>query len=73
MAAKQPTLLERHRDILLSPRTQQVFVIFLIQVSEHYGLIDAFVAEALRNLVGAILAIGVADKVAEKIGNVRTK
>ncbi len=62
------SIYEKYKAILLSARFHQMVVIFILQTLNHYGVIDAYLANALSALFGVSITIGTVDKAASKMG-----
>lgn len=57
------SVVERYKEILLSPRFHQAFAILVLQALQHYGIIDSYLANAISGLLGVSITIATVDKV----------
>ncbi len=61
--------MERWKQIVSSPRFQQLLLALVLQILGHYNVLDAFVLDAVSVFFVGVAAIGSADKFAEKLAN----
>jgi hypothetical protein len=60
---------KRYLEIIRSPRFHQAFAVFLVQIAQHYGFIDSFVANAISVLLGVSITIATVDRTADSISD----
>lgn len=59
--------MQRYIDILKSARFQQALAVFVLQALNHYGIIDAYIANSLSGLLGVSITIGTVDRTTDRL------
>ena len=56
------TVIEKYIEILSSPRLHQIVLAFIVMTLAHYGVIDAWMADAISTVLGLSVTVNTVDR-----------